>query len=716
MMPPMARLRAWLTDPVAAGMVAGVVVAAIDVLGLGAVSRPGLALAVVALIAVAGAVTGAAIAVAAAAAAAVRRQWPGRTGGALAALVAALPSLAISIPVSGALFEGAYAATLPGASVAPVVLPIVGWLGLAVAIVLGRHLHGRGAVARAAIALVLGGGALVVEFANRTLFRSGYPTLHLGLVFVTLAAAALALGLGLGRGAASSRLRAGTGAVAALLAIAVAWGGLRSAAERTRINTHGVESRHLARGARTLIDLDRDGSSAILGGGDCDDLDGARHVGAADVPGNGQDEDCDGTDAVPPPPPVEDTARTASLTAWRADPAVVAQRARLRDASLILISVDALRADHVTAGDPTVPRLDRLLRESVFFTHGLSPAAGTDVSMATVTTGRWNPFQPVTTTLAEALTASGRTTHAILPREVLRYAGETLLTRGWGSVDRVVTDGAQRDVGDRLTAAVTTDRALGFLDRVGDGRFALWVHYFDIHEHAQLAIPEPLLAAVTNATTATDRRYRALLSNIDAQIGRLLDELERRGRADDTIVVLFSDHGESLGDDPRLPDRHGLVVYHALTHVPIAVRGPGIAPATLDAPAALIDLAPTLLGLLGAGGMAPLDGVDLSDDVLGAPAALVARERTLVMNEQDQWAVVAWPWKLLVRPADNLTELYDLAADPGERTDLAAREPARVKELRGRYGWFPTVPMDRTQAGRRWRERQARPPLAPSPR
>ena len=82
----------------------------------------------------------------------------------------------------------------------------------------------------------------------------------------------------------------------------------------------------------------------------------------------------------------------------------------------------------------------------------------------------------------------------------------------------------------------------------------------------------------------------------------------------------------------------------------------------------------------------------------------------------SEWAVIAWPYKLLVRPADNLTELYDLAADPDEHDDLAGRDPARVKELRGCYGWFPEVPMDRTLAGRRWRERQAQRPRARSPR
>ena len=63
-----------------------------------------------------------------------------------------------------------------------------------------------------------------------------------------------------------------------------------------------------------------------------------------------------------------------------------------------------------------------------------------------------------------------------------------------------------------------------------------------------------------------------------------------------------------------------------------------------------------------------------------------------------------------MRPKENVTELYDLALDPREQTDRSADEPERVKELRGRYGEFPEVPLDRTRAGRKWREEQARKP------
>ncbi|HVV88709.1 MAG TPA: sulfatase, partial [Kofleriaceae bacterium] len=610
------------------------------------------------------------------------------------------------------LVQGAYAATLTGAATAPVAVPLVGWLSIAGLVAAGRRwLTPPTSFRRASLAIVLVGGAAAAAVANRVLFRTGYPELHLAVTLATLALLALAVRAGSGGAPLALPARATLAACALAVVAVTAVRALSSAADRQVVATRADDARHLVRIARSLADLDGDGVAASLGGGDCDEGNPDRHAGARDVPGNGVDEDCDGVDAIAPPGPDPQVERT--LAGWRAQPSVQQALAHARDFDVIIVSIDALRADQLppaAADRAAFPHLSALLERSRWFQHAFAPAAGTDVSLATVVTGRWNPFQAIGVTLFEALADGGRVTHAVLPREVLRYAGETLLTRGLSSYDRIVTDGTQRDVGDRISARDTTDRAIAFLDRVGDSRYALWVHYFDVHEHAQLDVPADLLAAVPDdGRGAVARRYRALLKVVDGQIGRLLDELEARGKADRTIIVLCSDHGESLGEDPRLPEHHGLVVYQPLIHVPLAIHVPGWPAGVELEPVSLVDLAPTLAALTGAR-MPDLDGVDLTPELLAAGGLRGAR--ALVAHEQEQWAVVAWPWKLLVRPADNLTELYRLDDDPDEHIDRAAAEPERVKELRARYGEFPEVPMDRTAAGRRWREAQAQRPRA----
>ncbi|MCA9638307.1 MAG: hypothetical protein KC420_19895, partial [Myxococcales bacterium] len=95
-----------------------------------------------------------------------------------------------------------------------------------------------------------------------------------------------------------------------------------------------------------------------------------------------------------------------------------------------------------------------------------------------------------------------------------------------------------------------------------------------------------------------------------------------------------------------------------------------------------------------------------------APEDLRRETRPIVLNESDQRGVIVWPHKLMLRSEDNITELYDLAADFEERRNLAASEPARVGELTQIFQAAPTVNLDRTTRGRRLRERAARNPAA----
>jgi hypothetical protein len=668
-------------DPVLAGVLGGVAVAGLEIAVVG--GGVFLAATLVALFAAGGAAIGAALA--------LTTSWARRSGwsGWRAAFAHAAPALLVLVPVGRSLFDGALASTLPGAAAGPYLVPVIGVVAVAVAIRVGSAWYGDGGpLRRGTLLAALVVAVVVVAWLNRSVHRSGYPDLHAAMTVIALilAAVAIRVPLGLGDLPGLGRLVLVLAIIAALVP-ALAWG-LASPDDRRRLAT-GDDGRHLVRIARAFVDLDSDGYARILGGGDCDDRSGARHPGARDIPGNGVDEDCDGVDAVPPPVRAVDPGQVSAAAA--------ALTARTEGMNLLLISVDTLRADLLAPGAAAradLPRLAGLLDQSVYFSRAFAPAAGTDLAVATLLTGRIDPFQRVAVTLLEALRGTGRATHAILPREVLRYAGETLLTRGLDSVDRIVTDGRVRDVGDTVSAGMTTDRAVGFLDRAGDRPFALWAHYFDVHEHRQLQVSASMLAAVPERGDGDlGRRYRALAHHVDAEIGRLLDDVARRG----------------LAEDPRLPDNHGLVVYGALTRIPLAFRVPGATPAEAVEPVGILDIAPTLLALFGAGDrLEDVDGIALVEDLAGS--APPRRDRVLVINEQEQWAVVDWPWKLIVRPSDNLVELYRIDSDPGEHRDLAAAEPDRVRALRSRYGQLPAVSLDRSAAGRQWRERQARPP------
>ena len=628
------------------------------------------------------------------------------------ALAVAAPSLAVTIPVCARAFDGAYAQTLPLARALPWATPIVAWIAIAIAVAIGRKLA-NGDLTSRAIAIVAAAGMIgTIVWAKRWL-GTGYPAARTGasLAVIVLAGALLRL-------ARRTRLTAFAGAAVASVivgsAAAAASEGLALEPDRRLVSTFGDQGRDLVRLWRGLVDFDGDGSSALLGGGDCDDHDPQRYPGAVDVPGDGIDQDCDGKDAVEvakpaaPPRAVDQVAFRASL-----DTSVLLERTK--GMNVLVVTVDALRFDLLAPGAPfrdDFPRLVRLLDESVYFTRAFAPASGTDVSLATLLTGRSDPFQAVDTTLPEAIRALGRSASSVVPGEVLRHVGEVMLGRGFDRVHTVQTDWEREDVGDHVSADATTIEAIKALAAANPKPFLIWAHYFDVHEHHQIDPPYELLRAVHDGGSPQVHRYRAMLLAVDRAIGRLLDELDKRGERERTIVVFASDHGESLKEDPRFLDTHGIVAYGPLVRIPIAIRVPGVMSGRRLDPVSLVDLAPTLLDLLCApDAMGALDGFDLVPALLDGPAELrPPRGRALVIHEEQQWSVVEWPYQLVVRPAEDLVELYDLDRDPRVRDDLAAALPEVTRRLRARYAAAPRVRVDRTLDGRAWREHQALPP------
>ncbi len=403
---------------------------------------------------------------------------------------------------------------------------------------------------------------------------------------------------------------------------------------------------------------------------------------------------------------------------WRRDPEVASLLARARDMNILLVVVDALRAEPL--GDPAtlarLPNIAALRQRARWFTNTFAPAAGTDLCMGGLLTGSLDPMSGADFTLPEILSAAGLRSHAVLPREVVRATSKTMLTRGLRGHDILVTDPGKPNVPQGVSSYRTTNLGLSFIDRWLDGAspersgpFFLWLHYFDLHEHHQFPANLPAIASQNEGRAARDsaEKYAALLGITDAALGRLFEGIASRGLADDTIVVFASDHGESLQEDPRLPENHGRVLYNPLVHVPLAIAIPGLEGGDDPRPASLLDVPITLLDLLGLRVPPSMDaGRSLLPSLVKVP--LDEQPRTLVLNETDQFAVIQWPFKVLVQRKTAAAELYDLSRDFTESVNLAPTLPDVVQALSRAYRAHPAINLDRTRAGRRRFEELAR--------
>jgi arylsulfatase A-like enzyme len=169
--------------------------------------------------------------------------------------------------------------------------------------------------------------------------------------------------------------------------------------------------------------------------------------------------------------------------------------------------------------------------------------------------------------------------------------------------------------------------------------------------------------------------YYAMITHMDAEIGRILAALEETGRAENTIVVFCSDHGLSLGG-------HGLMgkqnLYEDSMHLPMMISGPGIEAGSSDALVYLFDLYPTLLGLLGVEVPKSVEGRSLVPILRGESTSV--RDSIFTAYLDVQRAVRDDRWKLIRYPHAGVTQLFDLENDPHELADLG-RSPEHAERV-----------------------------------
>ncbi|PAW74980.1 MAG: choline-sulfatase [Opitutia bacterium Tous-C4FEB] len=215
-------------------------------------------------------------------------------------------------------------------------------------------------------------------------------------------------------------------------------------------------------------------------------------------------------------------------------------------------------------------------------------------------------------------------------------------------------------------------------DREDTPRFSWYLHW---------NLPEPRLDWVkaNNQWRNLVRSYLASTSFVDAQVGRLLAALDEAGVAENTIVVVWSDHGWHLGEK-GITGKNTL--WDRSTKVPLIFAGPGVTRGQRCLqPAELLDLYPTLIDLTGVPARTDLEGLSLAPQLKDAAAK---RDRpAITSHNQGNHGIRSERWRY-IRYADGSEELYDLKADPNEWTNLAGR-PQHAAVIAEHKKWLPKI-------------------------
>lgn len=364
---------------------------------------------------------------------------------------------------------------------------------------------------------------------------------------------------------------------------------------------------------------------------------------------------------------------------------------RRRPANVLVVTIDTLRVDRVGCygfGLAITPAMDRIAREGVRCTDAITSAPITLPAHSSMFTGLFPPahgvrdngnyaLAPEAVTLAERLHDAGYATGAVVSAAVLakRYG----LDQGFDAYDDDLwaEDEPELFMIRERPAERTAARAVKWLEQAPRDRpFFLWVHFFDPHQ------PYDVRAGDLAAMAPTP--YDAEIAQADRGLGTLLAWLEQHGMLDDTLVVVTSDHGESLGEHGE--PTHGIFVYDATVHVPLLWRYPRSLPAgrVYDAPTRHVDMMPTVLAMLGLDPPATSQGLALDDALAGRtppPTPIQYAEARLAeegFGMAPLYAIRSGGRKWIRAP---LPELYDLRTDPKELKNLYPADAAQSRAL-----------------------------------
>lgn len=398
--------------------------------------------------------------------------------------------------------------------------------------------------------------------------------------------------------------------------------------------------------------------------------------------------------------------------------------------NIIFISLDTVRPDRLGCyGAPggRTPNIDDLAAHGTVFERAYSTSSWTKPSHASVFTGRYptahgaeghdDQIAPRAALITERLRTLGYLTMGVISAPPLNSIfgfgrGFDIYDDHLYELDRVCNlflrggDSAVK-IHSGATGPLITHAAMLMYNRraAKDVPYFFFVNYFDAHHNYLPVFPfnaksregyfgnewgviDPWTAGPQpfDPQTAKIDRQRLLelyddeIASVDAQVGTWLYRTRAEGHFDNTIFVVFSDHGEEFLEHGNLA--HGNGLNNEVLQVPLILCGPGIPKGMrIDTPVSLVDILPTVLALIGEPVPGDLDGVDLGPLLRGEVLPSRPLFASLDLPAFQGYAVMDGAEKAIVDTRTPACRLFDIATDPGEQHDLATQRAARLNQL-----------------------------------
>lgn len=357
-----------------------------------------------------------------------------------------------------------------------------------------------------------------------------------------------------------------------------------------------------------------------------------------------------------------------------------------KDANVIVLSIDSLRADMPWAGypRPIAPRLTDFESKAVSYTNAYSVSSYTSMSLGGFLGGRIpselvrsgyffgtyksNLFFP------KVLQQAGIHTMGVMAHMYFKSAGFEQGFDDWKLVPGITFDpNTDRDVTSEQSESIS-EGLLG--DAANESRrFFFWAHFLDPHD--QYIRHEGIDWGKSNRD-----RYDGEVTFTDRAVGRLLDFIAGKSWAGRTVIIVTSDHGEEFGEHNMT--RHGFEVWNTLVHVPLMIQAPGAKPRHIDVPRSDVDLAPTILELYGLPAQPAFEGTSIVKEIYGGDAEPrdIVVDLPATSDNAKRRALVHGSQKIICFDGDTYCKLFDLDRDPLEK-DATTRGDA-FKEMKER--------------------------------